>query len=332
MTRLSRQVALKALKKGKQGYSLIMPYFVVEGTGIRNPVKSMPGVFQFSIDNLVKEVRVAKALGIPGVIIFGIPLTKDFLGSGSYSPDGIVQKAVRVLKAEVKGILIITDVCLCEYTSHGHCGIVKPAAMKARKALALEDFMDLPLTLKLLAATALTQAESGADMVAPSAMMHGQVAAIRAALDAHGFRHIPIMGYSVKYASAFYGPFRDAALSAPQFGDRSLYQLNLADAAVALREVGMDIKEDADIVMVKPALAYLDIVRNVKQKIGAKTPLAVYNVSGEYALVKAAAQHGWVDEKKIVLEIFTGFKRAGADIIISYHACDVVRWFTGKST
>ncbi len=303
---------------------MIMPYFVVEGRGIRNTVTSMPGVFQLSIDNLVKEVAVAQQLGVAAVILFGIPSAKDLLGTGAYAPEGIVQQAVRAIKKAVKGLLVITDVCLCEYTSHGHCGIVKPTYKNGGATGSLSDFIDVKQTLLSLVATALSQVRAGADMVAPSAMMHGQVAAIRAALDQDGFQHIPIMGYSVKYASAFYGPFRDAALSAPQFGDRSAYQLNPADAGVALKEVAADICEGADIVMVKPALAYLDIIRQVKDKVS--VPLAAYNVSGEYAMVKAAAHNGWMDEKKTVLEIFTAIRRAGAGIIISYHACDAARW------
>ncbi|MBF0121833.1 MAG: porphobilinogen synthase [Candidatus Omnitrophica bacterium] len=323
MSIVSRKSIVQKLVR-PQDYSLIMPYFVVEGKGIKNPVKSMPGVFQFSIDNLVKEVAAAKKLGIPAVIIFGIPSKKDLLATGAYAADGIVQKAIEAIKKKVKDILVITDVCLCEYTSHGHCGVVKEAAKTKTTPCSLSEFIDLKQTLKLLAETALSQARAGADMVAPSAMMHGQVKAIRAALDKSGLKHIPIMGYSVKYASAFYGPFRDAALSAPKFGDRSSYQLNPSDGDVSLKEVAADIKEDADIVMVKPALPYLDIIRRVKDKV--KLPLAAYNVSGEYAMVKAAAKNGWVDEKKIVLEIMTAIHRAGAGIIISYHACDIARW------
>ncbi len=302
--------------------SLIMPYFVVSGKKIRRPVPSMPGVCQLSIDQLIKDIQSARDLGIRGVILFGIPPEKDLLGSGAYADDGIVQEAVKAVKAKIKDMLVVTDVCLCEYTSHGHCCVLKEKRSS-------DDFIDLPRTLKCLAATALSHARAGADMVAPSAMMKGQVAAIRTALDEGGFLSTPIMGYSAKYASAFYGPFRDAAGSAPQFGDRRSYQLDPCDAKRALREVADDLQEGADIVMVKPALAYLDIIRQVKDRFHA--PLAAYNVSAEYAMVKAAAKLGWVDEKRIVLEILTGIKRAGAEIIISYHACDVARWMKGKA-
>ena len=301
--------------------SLIMPYFVVEGKNIRRAIKSMPGVFHLSIDNLIQEVQSAKKLGLHAVILFGLPKTQDMKGSGAYAADGIVQKAVGALKEKVPGIAIITDVCLCQYTSHGHCGVLKGSSKTKVN-------IDLKETLKLLAATALSHAKSGADRVAPSAMMHGQVRAIREAIDAAEFEKLPIMGYSAKYASSFYGPFRDAAESAPQFGDRSSYQMDPKDAAGALNEVAMDIEEDADIVMVKPALAYLDVIRQVKDKFS--VPLAVYNVSGEYSMVKAAAAQGWINERKVVLEILTGMKRAGADIIISYHACDAAKWLKEK--
>jgi porphobilinogen synthase len=298
-----------------------MPFFVIEGRNVSRAVKSMPGVFQLSIDNLVKEVLVAKKLGIRAIILFGLPATKDDVGSGAYDMDGIVPKAVRALKEKVQGVKIITDVCLCQYTSHGHCGVLKGAS-KSKVAI------DLKKTLKLLSATALAHARAGADMVAPSAMMRGQVRSIRKALDGAGYQDISIMGYSAKYASSFYGPFRDAAESAPKFGDRSSYQMDPRDAAGALKEVALDIKEGADIVMVKPALAYMDVIRQVKDRFD--RPLAVYNVSGEYAMVKAAAAQGWVNERKVVLEILTGLCRAGADIIITYHACDVARWLKDK--
>jgi len=291
---------------------LVLPLFVRPGKGVKKPISSMPGHFQLSIDLLVKEVKEARALGILGVILFGIPEKKDELGSEAYSKDGIIQRAVRQIKEKVDGILVITDVCLCEYTSHGHCGVV-------RNGEVINDE-----TLELLAKTAVSHAKAGADMVAPSDMMDGRVRAIREALDESGFSHIPIMAYSAKYASAFYGPFREAAESAPQFGDRRSYQMDPANGNEALREVWLDIEEGADIVMVKPALSYLDIVWRVKQEFG--YPVCVYNVSGEYALVKAAARNGWVEEKRIVLEILTSMKRAGADLIISYHAKDVVKW------
>ncbi|MBF0593619.1 MAG: porphobilinogen synthase [Candidatus Omnitrophica bacterium] len=308
--------------------SLVMPYFVVEGKGVRNPVNSMPGVHQLSIDLLVKEVAAAKRLGIPAVLLFGVPSKKDLLATAAYRDDGIVQKAVRAIKKSVKGILVITDVCLCEYTSHGHCGVVKPK-YKGAKVKCLTDFIDLKQTLALLARTAFSHAKAGADMVAPSAMMPLQVEAIRSMLDMNGFKDLPIMSYSAKFASAFYGPFRDAAGSAPQFADRRTYQLDPADAPAALAVVDADIAQGADIVMVKPALPYLDIIRQVKDSFN--VPLAAYNVSGEYALVKAAALNGWVDEKKIVLETYSAIKRAGAGIVISYHACDLARWLKEKN-
>ncbi len=303
--------------------SLVMPYFVVEGRGVKNPVKSMPGVYQFSIDLLIKEVAVAKRLGVPAVLLFGVPQKKDLLASGAYAQEGVVQKAVVAVKKAVKGILVITDVCLCEYTPHGHCGVVKPDH-KGAKVQRLTDFIDLKQTLSCLARTAFSHAQAGADMVAPSAMMPLQVEAIRAMLDMNGFKDTPVMSYSAKFASAFYGPFRDAAGSAPKFGDRKTYQLDPGDARTALDVVAADIAQGADIVMVKPALPYLDIIRQVRDKF--HVPLAAYNVSGEYAMVKAAAANGWVDEKKIVLETYTAIKRAGAGIVIGYHVCDIARW------
>ncbi len=324
MTHPARKAIIKKLAPAACGFSLIMPYFVIEGKGIRNPVVSMPGVAQLSIDNLIKEVALARKLGIPAVLIFGIPAHKDLRATQAYAPDGIVQQAVHALKKAVPEMMVITDVCLCEYMTHGHCGVLKDMTGRRAMPARLADFIDLKQTRKLLAVTALTQARAGADMVAPSAMMPGQVGAIRAVLDENGFKHIPIMGYSAKYASAFYGPFRDAAQSAPKFGDRSLYQLDPADALIALKEVAADIDEQADIVMVKPALPYLDVIARVRRKF--KAPLAAYNVSGEYAMVKAAAANGWLDEKKTVLEILTAIHRAGAGIIISYHACDAAVW------
>ena len=290
----------------------IYPLFIAPGEKYRKEVSSMPGVFQLSIDEAVKEAKEVHELGIPAVILFGIPEHKDELGCEAYQDDGIVQRAIRAIKKEIPELYVITDVCLCEYTSHGHCGVV-------RNGEVINDE-----TLELLAKTAVSHAKAGADMVAPSDMMDGRVRAIREALDESGFSHIPIMAYSAKYASAFYGPFREAAESAPQFGDRRSYQMDPANGNEALREVWLDIEEGADIVMVKPALSYLDIVWRVKQEFG--YPVCVYNVSGEYALVKAAARNGWVEEKRIVLEILTSMKRAGADLIISYHAKDVVKW------
>jgi len=294
---------------------LIYPIFVMPGTGVRNEVSSMPGVFQLSLDQLPGEVDELKALGIPAVILFGLPESKDEAGTGAYAEDGIVQQAIRAIKAHDKEFYVITDVCMCEYTSHGHCG-----------ALDDQGCVVNDITLEMLATTALSHAEAGADMVAPSDMMDGRVAAIRAALDAEGYSDLPIMAYSAKYSSAYYGPFRDAADSAPAFGDRRAYQMDPANSEEALRETAMDIDEGADIVMVKPALSYMDIIRRVKDEFG--YPTAAYNVSGEYAMVKAAAANGWIDEKKVVLETMLSFKRAGADLILTYHAKDVARWLT----
>lgn len=291
---------------------LIYPLFVIWGKGIKNEIPSMPGVYQFSLDNLGDEVKEINDLGIPAVILFGIPEKKDEAASGAYASNGIVQEAIRLIKEKAPDLLVITDVCLCEYTNHGHCGVVKDGKI-------LND-----LTLEILAKTALSHAEAGADMVAPSDMMDGRVAAIRSTLDENGYENVPIMSYAAKHASNFYGPFREAAESAPQFGDRRTYQMDSANALETLREVSLDIEEGADIVMVKPALPCLDLIYRVKQDFG--YPTAAYNVSGEYAMVKAAAQKGWIDEKKVVLEILTAIKRAGADIILTYHAKDVVNW------
>ncbi|MGB9782880.1 MAG: porphobilinogen synthase [Moorellaceae bacterium] len=293
---------------------LIYPLFVIAGRGIKHPVSSMPGIYQLSVDNLLKEAEEVVSLNLPAVILFGIPEPeeKDEIGSAAYAPDGVVQTAVRQLKKEFPELLVITDVCLCEYTSHGHCGLVGEGRV-------LND-----PTLEVLARAALSHAEAGADMVAPSDMMDGRVAAIREKLDAHGFTHVPIMSYASKYASAFYGPFREAAGSAPQFGDRRSYQMDPANSDEALREVAQDLEEGADIIMVKPALSYLDIVRRVKENF--HCPLAAYSVSGEYAMIKAAALNGWLSEEQVVLEVLTSVKRAGADMIITYFAKDVARW------
>ena len=290
----------------------VYPLFVVHGSGVRNAIPSMPGQCQLSVDQLPAEARELRALGVPAVLLFGIPASKDEQASEAYAPDGIVQQAVRALKQADPDLLVITDVCLCEYTSHGHCGIVK------------DGDVDNDATLPLLARTALSHAQAGAGMVAPSAMMDGQVAAIRQALDENGFGQTPIMAYAAKYASAFYGPFREAAESTPQFGDRCGYQMDPANVREALREIEADIAEGADIVMVKPALAYLDVLARARQRFD--LPLAAYNVSGEYAMIKAAAANGWLDEKRVVLEVLTTIKRAGADIVITYHAKDAARW------
>lgn len=291
---------------------LVYPLFVMHGKNIRKEIKAMPGVFQLSVDELVKEAKELVKLGIKAVILFGIPKIKDEAATQAYVEDGIVQQAIRALKKEVKGLLVITDVCLCEYTSHGHCGIIK------------DDIVQNDVTLEILAQTALSHAEAGADMVAPSDMMDGRIAAIRSTLDEAGFSDTPIMAYSAKYASAFFGPFREAAHSTPAFGDRKTYQMDPPNSIEALRETALDIEEGADIVMVKPAIAYLDVVKAVKEEFG--YPTAAYNVSGEYSMVKAAAAAGMIDERKVVIEIMTSLKRAGADIIITYHAKDVAKW------
>lgn len=291
---------------------LILPVFVTHGRQIKKAVSAMPGVYNYSIDVLIEELKQVIELGIPGIILFGIPEKKDAVGSEGYAEDGIIQKAVKAIKNTYPDLLVITDVCLCEYTDHGHCGLVKDGKV-------LND-----PTLDLLCRCAVSHARSGADMVAPSDMMDGRVAAIRQALDSAGFTEVPIMAYSAKFASAFYGPFREAAGSAPQFGDRKSYQMDPPNAREALREVELDIEEGADIVMVKPALAYMDIIRKVKDTFN--HPVAAYNVSGEYSMVKAAAAQGWIDEKSVVMEYLTGLKRAGADIILTYHAVDVARW------
>ena len=309
LRRLGRETRLSA-------DNLVMPFFVREGAHVKKPVASLPGIFQFSADTLVKEARRAREAGIPALLLFGIPDRKDDRASGAYARGGIVQKAIGALKQKVPGIAVITDVCLCEFTSHGHCGVLKKPVQPGRPvALANEA------TLELLARTALSHAEAGADMVAPSAMADGQVQAIRAALDENGFSETPIMAYSAKYASSFYGPFRQAAESAPKFGDRRSYQMDPANAREAIREAALDVREGADIVMVKPAMAYLDIISRVRD--AARVPVAAYNVSGEYAMVKAAGRLGWLDEERAALEILTAIRRAGADIIISYHALEV---------
>ncbi|QIN78264.1 porphobilinogen synthase [Rubrobacter marinus] len=292
----------------------IYPIFVAAGEDVRRPIPSMPGIFQLSINHAVEEARRAHALGISGVLLFGIPDEKDEAASGAYDPEGVVQLATRAIKDAAPELLVVTDVCLCEYTSHGHCGMVDHERREVMNDVSLE----------LLARTATAQAEAGADIVAPSDMMDGRVGALRAALDADGFEETPIMAYSAKYASAFYGPFREAADSAPQFGDRRGYQMDPANAREALRETALDIQEGADIVMVKPALPYLDVVRRVRE--ATDLPVAAYNVSGEYSMLKAAAQNGWLDEERAVMEALTGIKRAGAEIIISYHAPDASRW------
>jgi porphobilinogen synthase len=297
---------------------LVYPLFVTGGKKVENPVQSMPGVAQLSLDRLIIKVEEVVKLGIPAIILFGIPDKKDALGTEAYAEDGIVQQAVRKIKQEFPELAVITDVCLCEYTDHGHCGIVEDGKI-------LNDS-----TLDLLARTAVSHAQSGADLVAPSDMMDGRVGAIRAALDEAACQDTLIMAYSVKYASAFYGPFRDAAGSSPQFGDRSTYQMDTATSPdQAVMEVALDLEEGADIVMVKPALAYMDIIRRVKEEFFC--PVACYNVSGEYAMAKAAAANGWIDERKVVLEMMKSLKRAGSDLILTYHAPDIARWLKEDS-
>jgi porphobilinogen synthase len=294
----------------------IYPIFVTAGEDVRNPVSSMPGVFQLSINHAVAEAQKAHELDISGVLLFGIPKEKDEAASGAYDPEGIVQLATRAIKDAVPEMVVVTDVCLCEYMSHGHCGVVEKGTGEV-----LND-----ISLELLARTAASQAEAGADVVAPSDMMDGRVAAIRSELDNEGFHNTLIMAYAAKYASAFYGPFREAAESAPAFGDRRSYQMDPANAREALLEVELDIEEGADIVMVKPALPYLDVVRRVRESTN--LPVAAYSVSGEYAMIRAASQNGWLDERAVVLEALTGIKRAGADVIITYYAPEVARWLS----
>lgn len=294
----------------------IYPLFAVPGEKVKNPIKSMPGVFQLSIDMLVEECKEVASLGIPAVILFGIPEHKDEVGSDAYSPNGIIQRAIRAIKAEVKNLLVITDVCLCEYTSHGHCGMLNGEEI-------LNDE-----TVSLLAKEAVSHAEAGADMIAPSDMMDGRVIAIRKALDYKGFTKIPIMSYAAKYASGYYGPFRDAAESTPAFGDRRSHQMDIRNGNEAIREVESDIEEGADIVMVKPAGAYLDIIYRVKQQFG--LPTAAYQVSGEYSMIKAAAQNDWIDGERVMIESLTAIKRAGADMILTYFAKEAAKFLSKK--
>ncbi len=296
--------------------SFIYPLFVTHGQGVRQPIEPMPGCYHLSLDMLAEEAGQVAELGIPGVLLFGLPAEKDPLGTGAYDPEGIIQEAIKVIKQAAPQLLVVTDVCLCEYTDHGHCGVIENGKV------------DNDQTLELLARSALAQVQSGADLVAPSAMMDGQVRAIREALDRAGEQNVPIMGYAAKYASSFYGPFRVAADSTPQFGDRRSYQMDPANRRMAMREIETDIAEGADIVMVKPALAYLDVIRQARDRFD--YPLAAYNVSGEYSMVKAASQRGWVDEKPVTLELLTSIQRAGADIIITYHAKEVARWLQGE--
>ncbi len=290
---------------------LIYPMFSAFGTNIKKEISSMPGIYQQSIEHIVAEAKEVRDLGIPAVILFGIPETKDAVGSDAYSDNGIIQNTIRAIKTEVPGLLVITDVCLCEYTDHGHCGVIK------------DEDVDNDSTLELLAKEALSHARAGADIVAPSDMMDGRIAAIRMILDDHGYDHIPIMSYAVKYASSYYGPFREAAESTPGFGDRRSYQMDSANRLEALREAAQDVAEAADFLMVKPALAYMDILRELKDNFD--LPLVAYNVSGEYSMIKAAAEKGWIDGDGVMMETLLGMKRAGADLIITYHAKEAAR-------
>jgi porphobilinogen synthase len=308
LRRLRKNAALREMFRETHLHrsDLIYPVFVVEGDGIKKEISSMPGQFQMSIDNVIRECEELQRLGLNSILLFGIPAEKDEVGSGAYDENGIIQKALRAIKKEFPEIVAITDVCLCEYTSHGHCGVVENGDVQN------------DATLDLLVKEALSHAQAGADVIAPSDMMDGRVGAIRSALDKNGFADIPIMAYSAKYSSAFYGPFREAAESAPQFGDRRSYQMDPPNSDEAIREIALDIQEGADIVMVKPALSYLDIIRRTKDEFN--MPVAAYNVSGEYSMIKAAAANGWLDGERVMIEVLTSIKRAGADVIITYFA------------
>jgi porphobilinogen synthase len=303
----------------------IYPLFVAHGRGLKNEIGSMPGVYQWSPDLLGAEAEAVARLGIPAVLLFGIPAAKDPIGLENFAPDGIVQQAIRAIKEAVPELLVVSDVCLCEYTDHGHCGVLNTGNGTRPHPHLPEGYVLNDETLEVLARVAVSHAEAGADIVAPSGMMDGMVGAIRAGLDGAGFEHIPILSYSTKYASSFYGPFREAAQGAPKFGDRKTHQMDPANAREALRETALDVAEGADMLMVKPALPYLDIIRAVHEQYP-EMPLAAYNVSGEYAMIKAAAQNGWLDEERAALEALTGIKRAGADLIITYHAKEAAEW------
>ena len=314
MRRLRKSAALRGMVREADlsAGDFIYPLFVCPGSGVRREISSMPGVFNLSVDQLAREADECMELGIPALLLFGLPESKDPEGCGAYDENGIVQQAARALKAHAPDLLVVADTCLCEYTSHGHCG-----------HLDADGYLDNDATLELLAKAAVSQAAAGCDIIAPSDMMDGRVAAIRAALDAGGFALTPIMSYAAKYASGFYGPFRDAADSAPAFGDRRQYQMDPANRREALREMDLDVAEGADMLMVKPGLAFMDILRDARERFD--LPLAVYNVSGEYAMVHAASRLGWIDGERIMMEILTGFKRAGADLVITYHAKDAAR-------
>jgi porphobilinogen synthase len=307
------------------GSDLIYPLFATAAARAPKPVNSMPGVSQWPVDQVVREAEATAHLGIPAVLLFGIPAAKDSAGSDAYSADGVVQRAVRAIKRAVPDLVVITDVCLCEYTDHGHCGVLNGSSPNLTRPGLPEGYLLNDESVDLLGRIAVSQAEAGADVVAPSAMLDGMVAGIRAALDSAGFEHVPILSYSAKYASGFYGPFREAAEGAPKQGDRSSHQMDPANVREALKESALDVAEGADLLMVKPALPYLDVIRATRERYP-DVPLAAYNVSGEYAMVKAAAAQGWLDERRAVLEILTGIRRAGADLVITYHAKDAARW------
>lgn len=323
LRRLRRTPAIRAMLRETElnPTDFIYPVFVRPGTGIQRPISSMPGISQWSVDRLVEEVASAYDLGIPAVMLFGIPENKDGVGSENFDPDGVVQRAIRALKQALPDLVVMTDVCLCEYTDHGHCGILNE---EQRANLPPGAILNDP-TLEILTKVAVSHAEAGADIVAPSGMMDGMVRAIRAGLDAASFDQASILSYAIKYASGFYGPFREAAESPPKFGDRKSHQMDPANSREALREAALDIQEGADILMVKPALPYLDILQSVRRTFP-EMPLAAYNVSGEYAMLKAAAANGWLDERIVVLEALTGIKRAGAELILTYHAKEAARW------
>jgi porphobilinogen synthase len=319
--RLRRGEAMRRLAResGPSGARYILPFFVVPGQGVRQEISSLPGVFRYSVDSLVSEAAAAHDAGVSGVILFGIPEKKDAAGTGAYSPDGIAQRAMRELREKVPGLLRVADVCLCEYTDHGHCGLLEDSGVPGDAGIEVSN----DRTLELLGETAVSLARSGADIIAPSDMMDGRVGAIRSALDGAGFQHIPIMSYAAKYASVFYGPFREAAASAPREGDRRGYQMDPANAREAMREIALDVEEGADIVMIKPAMPYLDIIRMARDRFD--VPIAAFQVSGEYAMIQAASARGWIDRDRAVAESLTSIRRAGADIILTYFAREATR-------
>ena len=324
--RLRQTEALRSMVRETElnACDFIYPLFVRHGTG-RSPIASMPGVAQLSVDETVREAEKAAVLGVPAVVLFGIPAEKDPVGLENFAHDGIIQQAIRAIKREIPEMVVVTDVCLCEYTDHGHCGILNGTGEASLRPNLPEGYVLNDPTLDILGKVAISHTECGADIVAPSGMMDGMVASIREALDVTGFENVPILSYAVKYASSFYGPFRDAAEGAPKFGDRKSHQMDPANIREALREAALDVEEGADMLMVKPALAYLDVIRAVKESFP-ELPMAAYNVSGEYAMVKAAAANGWINEEKVTLETLTAMKRAGADLILTYHALDAAMW------